>query len=262
MKNFKEYLFLSIAATLLSVSVFLSYSATAQDKTFTIDEAVSNGGGKLVPKNADQLQWIANSSLYSIADGNSFMIKEAKNSSLVKSVSKNELVVSFRKAFPDDDTLKKLPRITWLNASTFKYNLNNKIYAYDYQKKETKFLAKFNPLEMENADIDPTTNKVAYTVGNNIFLDGKQITFDTKAGFVNGQAVHRSEFGITKGLFWNNDGKQLAFYHVDESMVAEYPIYELENRPATARTIRYPIAGTPSHHAVVCLLYTSPSPRD
>ena len=51
MKNFKEYVFLSIGVLFLSVSVFLSNSAKAQDKIFTIEEAVLGGGGKLIPKN-------------------------------------------------------------------------------------------------------------------------------------------------------------------------------------------------------------------
>ena len=49
----------------------------------------------------------------------------------------------------------------------------------------------------------------------------------------------------------------MAFYHLDESMVAEYPIYQLKNRPADARMIRYPIAGTPSHHASIGVYNTS-----
>ena len=104
---------------------------------------------------------------------------------------------------------------------------------------------------MENADFNINSSKVAYTKGNNLFINEKQITFDEKPGFTNGQAVHRNEFGILKGTFWSNDGNLLAFYHLDEHMVAEYPIYQLKSRPADARNIRYPIAGSPSHHASV-----------
>lgn len=35
-----------------------------------------------------------------------------------------------------------------------------------------------------------------------------------------GESVHRDEFGITKGTFWNNDGTLLAFYRMDQSMVS------------------------------------------
>lgn len=249
MKNFKEYIFLSIGSILLSVSLIFSYTANAQDKLLTIDEAVLGGGGKLFPKNLDQLQWVTGTSMYSQVIANRLALTDAATGKIVTYIAKRDLDQSMKKAFPTDDTLKKFSKITWLTSSSLKYFNNNKFYAYDYVNKETRALAKFNPTEMENADIEPVGHKVAYTVGNNIFIDGKQITSDSKPGITNGQAVHRNEFGITKGTFWSNDGTLLAFYHLDESMVAEYPIYQLDNRPANARTIRYPIAGTPSHHA-------------
>ncbi|MCB0783361.1 MAG: DPP IV N-terminal domain-containing protein, partial [Flavobacteriales bacterium] len=46
-----------------------------------------------------------------------------------------------------------------------------------------------------------------------------QVTKDGGNGIVNGQAVHRQEYGITKGTFWSPDGSRLAFHRMDESMV-------------------------------------------
>ncbi len=54
-----------------------------------------------------------------------------------------------------------------------------------------------------------------------------------------------------KGTFWSNSGTHLAFYRMDETMVSEYPIYELGDTPATARMIRYPTAGSKSHHVTI-----------
>jgi len=251
MKHFKEYLFLGIGSLLLGGTLILSYSASAQNKTFTIEEAVLGGGGKLIPKSPDQLQWVAGSSNYSQVVDNVLLITDAGSGKIVSKVTKSELDKSLKTSFPGDDTLKRFPKLVWLGAGSFKYMANNKIYAYSLNEKSTKILAKYNASLMENADIEPNTHKIAYTEGNNLFIDGKQITNDTKAGIVNGQAVHRNEFGILKGTFWSNDGEKLAYYHLDESMVAEYPIYQLNNRPANSRNIRYPIAGTPSHHALL-----------
>ena len=251
MKHFKEYLFLGIGSLLLGGTLFLSYSATAQTKTFTIEEAVLGGGGKLIPKNPDQLQWVAGTSNYSQVIENVITIIDAKSGNIVSRVPKNEIDRSLKNAYSSDDTLKRFPKIAWLSATQFKFMANNKIYAYSLSDKSTKMLAKYNASLMENADIEPVSHKVAYTQGNNLFIDDQQITNDTKAGIVNGQAVHRNEFGILKGTFWSNNGEKLAFYHLDESMVAEYPIYQLNNRPANSRNIRYPIAGTPSHHATI-----------
>lgn len=251
MKNFKESIFIGIGLFFSAVTVILSNSATAQEKTFTMEEAVLGGGGKLFPKSLEQLQWVASSSSYSQVLDNALLVTDARNGKTVSKISKSALNQSLRKSFPSDDTLKRFPKVSWVTADVFKFNANNKIYSYRLTDNLTTFLANYNPSAMENADIEPNNHKVAYTQGNNLFVDGKQITFDDKPGIVNGQAVHRNEFGIVKGIFWSPDGGSLAFYHMDESMVPEYPIYQLSNRPANARNIRYPIAGTPSHHVTV-----------
>lgn len=60
-----------------------------------------------------------------------------------------------------------------------------------------------------NLDFCKTNDKVAYTVGNGLFVTGKgeeshQINpSQTEEGVVYGQAVHRNEFGIYKGTFWS-----------------------------------------------------------
>lgn len=73
-----------------------------------------------------------------------------------------------------------------------------------------------------------------------------------------GESVHRDEFGITKGTFWNNDGTLLAFYRMDQSMVSSYPqVYvtpdfkDGESRIATMDPDKYPMAGETSHKVSV-----------
>lgn len=69
-------------------------------------------------------------------------------------------------------------------------------------------------------------------------------------GLVFGKSVHRNEFGIMDGRFWNHDGSLLAFYRMDERMVAQYPLVdipEVNMGMATAHPDRYPMAGGTSH---------------
>ena len=66
-----------------------------------------------------------------------------------------------------------------------------------------------------------------------------------------GQSVHRSEFGITKGTFWSPQGDKLAFYRKDESMVTDYPLIDMNPRPAEVKLIKYPMAGMESHQVKV-----------
>ena len=101
-----------------------------------------------------------------------------------------------------------------------------------------------------NVDFTPQGGHIAYTVGNNLYVDNRQVT-DEPEGIVCGQSVHRNEFGITKGTFWSPRGTLLAFYRMDESMVTEYPLVDITQRIGTVENIRYPMAGMTSHKVQV-----------
>ena len=78
-----------------------------------------------------------------------------------------------------------------------------------------------------------------------------QLTVDGSRDVVYGKAVHRNEFGIMKGTFWSNDGQQLAFYRMDQSMVTDYPQVNTFTDIATHEPDKYPMAGTASHKVTV-----------
>ncbi len=83
--------------------------------------------------------------------------------------------------------------------------------------------------------------------------DGKerQLTFDGSREIVYGEAVHRNEFGINEGLFWSPDGQQLAFYRMDQTMVADYPQVNIFTREAAYEPDKYPMAGMTTHQVTV-----------
>ena len=70
-------------------------------------------------------------------------------------------------------------------------------------------------------------------------------------GIVYGESVHRNEFGIEKGIFWNAQGDRMAFYRMDESMVQCYPLVQTDEREATVKWVRYPMAGMTSHQVTL-----------
>ena len=78
-----------------------------------------------------------------------------------------------------------------------------------------------------------------------------QISTDGSREIVYGKSVHRDEFGIYKGTFWSPDGQQLAFYRMDQSMVADYPQVNTFEREATLAPDKYPMAGMTSHQVTV-----------
>lgn len=102
----------------------------------------------------------------------------------------------------------------------------------------------------ENKDYNESGKHTAYTRKNNLYVDDIQVT-DEPEGVVCGQAVHRNEFGITKGTFWSPKGNLLAFYRMDESMVTDYPMVNISKRVGKLYNIKYPMAGMTSHKVTV-----------
>lgn len=78
-----------------------------------------------------------------------------------------------------------------------------------------------------------------------------QLTTDGSREIVYGQSVHRDEFGIHKGMFWAPNGQKLAFYRMDQSMVADYPQGNIFGRIAKCEPDKYPMAGETSHKVTV-----------
>ncbi|MCF0243536.1 MAG: DPP IV N-terminal domain-containing protein [Bacteroidaceae bacterium] len=80
-----------------------------------------------------------------------------------------------------------------------------------------------------------------------------QITNDgDDDNIVYGQAVHRNEWGIESGMFWSPDGKKLAFYRMDQSMVQNYPLPSfLNGNRVQDKKTRYPMAGDVSHKVTI-----------
>lgn len=112
------------------------------------------------------------------------------------------------------------------------------------------------PEGAEHSDLSAESLLTAYTIGGNLYIigsDGKslQLTDDGSEDIVYGQSVHRDEFGITKGTFWSPDGRKLAFYRMDQSMVPSYPQVDITKRIAATYTDKYPMAGERSHEVKI-----------
>ncbi len=109
-------------------------------------------------------------------------------------------------------------------------------------------------------DFCQQSKNLAYTLKGNLYVktaDGKELqvskdgSIDGSDNVVYGQSVHRDEFGISKGTFWSPDGQQLAFYRMDQSMVAGYPQVDISQRIAGVTMDHYPMAGETSHQVRV-----------
>lgn len=78
-----------------------------------------------------------------------------------------------------------------------------------------------------------------------------EVSDNSEGDIVWGQSVHRNEFGISGGIFWSPNGHQLAFYRMDETMVQSYPLVQTDDREATVKWSKYPMAGMTSHQVTL-----------
>lgn len=124
-----------------------------------------------------------------------------------------------------------------------------KYIIYDFEANQITDVLELKQ-EAANQDFCTASGKVAYTIGNNLYVDNQQVTNEPE-GIVCGQIVHRNEFGINKGTFWSPKGNLLAFYRMDESMVTQYPLVDITARVGEVNNVRYPMAGMTSHQVKV-----------
>ena len=133
----------------------------------------------------------------------------------------------------------------WKAETKALFRLHGKYIAYDWTAKTAVMMRDVDP-KAANIDFNTESGHVAYTLGNNLYVDGEAVTREPE-GVVCGQTVHRNEFGISKGTFWSPAGNLLAFYRMDERMVTEYPLVDITARVGKVDPVRYPMAGMTSH---------------
>jgi dipeptidyl-peptidase-4 len=225
--------------------LFLACSITGiAQKQLTIDEIFTKTD--LSPKSLKGLQWIPNTNAYT-------SIPDEKTDVLLRTFADKGTTDTLLKASMLSSELKRMPAITWLDANRFYFRQKNLIQFC--QIPFSKISSSFDASDAENIDVEPKNEAIAYTKANNLFVFAKgssiNISKEENDEVVYGQSVHRNEFGITKGTFWSPTGRYLAFYRMDQSMVTNYPLVSLENLPAEATPIKYPMAGQKSHQVTL-----------
>jgi len=217
--------------------VFLPLQAQ-QKKTLTLEDAVFGWYKGLYPENLSNLQWAKDAPVFLYKDDDKWIIKNHKGI-LLKEIPGDTL----------KNKIKGLKSLPWAEVFTKDYIAFQKdttYYFYYYQTGEIKTVS--FPSKAENFDIEWKSLRVAYTMDNNLYIattDNPSIpvAVSEDKNIVSGQAIARSEFGITKGTFWSPSGRYLAFYQKDETDVDEYPLVDITVTPAKHTPIKYPMNG-------------------
>ena len=241
-----------IVGTMLSTIIFAPQSMSAQ-KQFTLEDLNYGGNNfhNMVPKNRYTAWW-----------GDQLVRTDAEFCALIDKNTGKET-----RLFSVDDINKWVAsigniKVHSLYHATFPYP-NQQLVLLNSSKMrmlvnwKTKQVVWKQDAKDENfADWNAQSRAVAFVKGDNLYVNNaqgalKQLTKDGSRDIVYGQSVHRDEFGIYKGTFWSNDGQKLAFYRMDQSMVADYPLVDIDTRIATETPVRYPMAGEKSHLVAV-----------
>lgn len=216
--------------------------AFSQKKKLTLEESLTNPAFAMPIRQLHGFSDQSYGEVISTAKGDAF-VKVAK--------SKTDTLLFASSWMPGK---KNFPALQWKEESKVYALWGNELSLYDLKIKKKDTLC-FIPQEAENQDIEPKTLAVAYTIGNNLFVKKRLAEYvvsnENDPNVVCGQAVHRNEYGITKGTFWSPEGNKLAYYRMDQSMVTDYPIVEMGEKPAKVRNIKYPMAGQASHEVKI-----------
>ena len=226
----------------------LPHIVLSQSRLLTISDA-TNMNPRLNVARLPQLTWIGKSNNFSYIVKNALVkgtIKDTKTDTLVTLEKLNHSMKGMA-----EEPITQFPAITWLDETTFLFHIGTKYCRYDLLSETARIINSCDPAA-ENIDLDNATYKIAFTRNNGLYIAYRDketlIATDPNPGIVFGPGrVHRNEFGISKGTFWSPTGKQLAFYRMDETMVADYPLVEIGTQIATAVPVKYPMAGMSSH---------------
>lgn len=230
----------------------LGGTATAQTQKFTMAEAVNGLRTNLAVKNIPQFSWSGDGKSYIQAVKGGYLITDMKTNRKDTLVSLTQLNKNLT-----DQKLKTVPQIRFISSSKGYFTTGDQMMwveksGTDWKVKNTVSMDK----DASNTKVFGDNQTVAFTVKNNLFVskNGKSIavTDDTDENILNGASnVHRNEFGIDTGIFPAPDSESLAFYRMDQSMVADYPIIDWSVTPAVNHNIKYPMAGQTSHQVTI-----------
>jgi dipeptidyl-peptidase-4 len=233
---------------LLSTLLLFTLTGSAQTKMLTMEEAVRGQKTYLAPQKLEQLGWNTWSGQFYYIENDQLIIGNVPDGK--KTVKTTlEKINSFTNPA---ESFSSFPLITWRGPRGFEVRGDSKTYVFGIE-----YLKKDNWQHGDEANFDESgIENIAFTKANNLFIHlagsgDVQVTKDADKNIVNGQSVHREEWGISKGTFWSPQGNYLAFYRMDQTMVTDYPIIDFTSHPAQNENIKYPMAGGKSHHVTL-----------
>ena len=244
---------MKIKTILSALSLLTTMTMTAQNKLFTLEDL--NFGGtnyhNMQPKNLWLTWWGDQLIQTDVEECYTIDAKTGKKTKLFTLEDINQWAGS-----DDDKYVRHLMNATFPYPDKPIVQVGNRKAVILVDFKQQKIVWQDSIAGQTAYDWNPVSKATAYVDDHQLFVvdaNGQkhQLSTDGSREIVYGQSVHRNEFGIEKGTFWSPDGQRLAFYRMDQSMVADYPQVDIFPREATYEPDKYPMAGMTSHKVTV-----------
>ncbi|MDR0962772.1 MAG: DPP IV N-terminal domain-containing protein [Mediterranea sp.] len=238
----------NLTSALLLALLTVGHATAQTPNKPTLEDLIPGGTSYRYTESIYGLQWWGDVCIMPAAD--SLFTVDPKNGEKKLLVTREAVNAGLTQAGES----AKLPQLynvqtPWSGRTQLLMTLQGNYVVYDWKTNSVVSKRAF-PRQAANRDYNLESGNLAYTIGNNLYVNDRQIT-DEPQGVVCGQSVHRNEFGINKGTFWSPKGTLLAFYRMDESMVTEYPLVDITARVGKLNNVRYPMVGMTSHKVTV-----------
>lgn len=230
----------------LSLSFFLLMCSFAQENIIDLEGVFK---GKYRVSGRPVLDWRPNTNQISILKNDTIFLRNPQNEKEVVFVCLQDI----QKHLAD---IKSLRGFSWVDENSIFLGRNNLMVTVT----ETGVQVKEFPIKKQENVIDYNLKESIFVVKveKNVFVKSALNNFepvllcpDTGKNIVFGESVHRNEWGIGEGQYISENGKYIAFYRMDESMVDDYPLVDITADVADTRMIKYPMAGRTNHQVKV-----------
>ena len=231
---------------LVAIGFFITCTVAGQTKTISLEDAVMQQGRMFRADKLLGFQWIPKTNKYFyFEDTYRKLVSASAENNQPKEVVK---LSDLNKAL--GTKLTSFYGVEYKNEDILLVNNGESIYEYSISTGKSSKVVDL-PTDAANTAFDKTKSHLAYTLENNLYLlpkNGKAIaiTSEKDKAIVSGDVFARSEFGISKGIFWSPKSSAIAFYQKDESEVADYPLLDVTETPGKLINLKYPMTGQKS----------------
>lgn len=230
----------------LSLSFFLLMCSFAQENIIDLEGVFK---GKYRVQGRPNLSWRPSTNQISILKNDTIFLKNPQSAKETAFLCLSDV----QKKIADINTLRGF---SWVDQNSIFLSRNNLVIKVTDKGVETQEF----PIKKQEIVLDYNLKASLFVVKveKNLFVKSALNNYepvlmcpDTGKNIVFGESVHRNEWGIGEGQYISSNGKYIAFYRMDESMVDDYPLVDITADVADTRMIKYPMAGRKNHQVKV-----------